>query len=334
MKKLSNKTTETQLLSLPRHEISPQSLVGMLHQSTKRTHGKALGEIVGEIARATRIFTPQAVLQDDLFAISMAAWFAIGLGWNEEATKLSQWVAGITWLLYSDNATIDFQRLLALATTLTALAHDWHDHHAVLFGERDATLWQDLFERSGDPLDLFYLTLALSRYEVACFRQGHLEESLDLSRQALLLMRSLPETRADDGVVVQWAASGEADVVFSSRRHISQPLRYASTEANYLWNLAKGLAFLGRYTEAQIAVVDAISCVRACVLVEEGVARVKSQWRLSRWCTESSSWVAMPRVLSDDPYESTTSGDSTKLDPVSTAAMSLAPTRPVIQRTR
>ncbi|KAL0950500.1 hypothetical protein HGRIS_007309 [Hohenbuehelia grisea] len=318
VKNLSSTLGNFPPMFLPTQAIPPPGMLDVLFRNEFVNSRWTCGEALGDIARATRSCTSWVLLQDDLFAIFKASWIALSLCWNEEAAQLYQSLTGITCLLYRNNRSIEFQRLLAHAVSLASSAIlRLHHHDAISVGNQGATLWQDVYDRSGDPRDLSCLIHALSQYEIACFRQGHLEESLDLSRQALLLMRSIQESD-EEGVMVRWSASGEADVVFSSRRHISQPSRYAFAEARCLWNLAKGLAFLGRYTEAHIAAVDALSCLRAYLSV---TGQPAGQCIVNRWCVESSSWVGIPRALNPlFPSQFTPPDDTTKPGAVLRAA--------------
>ena len=90
--------------------------------------------------------------------------------------------------------------------------------------------------------------------------------------------------------LVIWSASGEADVVFSSRREFRQCFLHAQLESLCLWNVAKKLAFSGRYAEAFIAGSDAINCLSAIIPLDPLYA---DQLPLRR--ADLASWVSMKR---------------------------------------
>ncbi|KAL0950501.1 hypothetical protein HGRIS_007310 [Hohenbuehelia grisea] len=295
LRRVSTGIEKRQPLILRDHGIQLQGMRELVHHSLFHGSSWTYGKALSNIAHATRACISSPLLQDHLVTMFNVAGIARDLRWSLDAAKLYRWLTGITLLLYRKNPSIESQRLVAVAACRTAQALlRLHDTDAIIFGDQAMSLWTNLYNHSGDPQDLFYVIQSISICEIACFRHGHLEESLDLSRQALLLVRSLPPSEAEGRDMVTWSASGEADVVFSARRRITQSLGYAWNEALCLWNLSKGLAFLGRYTEAGVAAVDAISCGQSCLSM---LYQPEHQQSLALWRTESSSWVTVPPVL-------------------------------------
>ncbi|KAL0958569.1 hypothetical protein HGRIS_000709 [Hohenbuehelia grisea] len=172
----------------------------------------------------------------------------------------------VTHSLLSSHEFHEYERTLAhslywRATIATAL-----DDSAVLTYSRDAVdSWQRLYDARPVAFDFGILLQALTLYDCNLSLRDQFDESLDCSQQILLLLRMTPDFEPDGFPTLTWSASGEADVVFSSSRSITRPLNVAFTEASCLWNLGKSLVMLGRYADARVAAMDAVSCLQACL---------------------------------------------------------------------
>ncbi|KAL0959931.1 hypothetical protein HGRIS_014966 [Hohenbuehelia grisea] len=164
---------------------------------------------------------------------------------------------------------------------------------AISFCKDAVTAWQHVFDKHGGSTDQLSLVRAISLYETRLFRHGHLEESLDYSQKSLLLLRALPEVRADDTPIVTWIASGEADVVYSHHRRISRAGYIALIETDCLWNVGRSLAVMGQYAKARVAATDAVDCLGAC-LTAMSLPIAYAQW-LEHMRTEIPSWVSIGR---------------------------------------
>ncbi|KAL0955414.1 hypothetical protein HGRIS_001661 [Hohenbuehelia grisea] len=212
-----------------------------------------------------------------------------------DADSLLGWLSKIASSLICSDRRPTYRRFLgrvldrsSISSTLQGLSV------ATSLNKRAATVWNTLFQSFGNIEDLPYLVESLRAYDVKLFAQGRFSESLDLSRQALLLVRIFVDLNPSTSSTITWTASGEADVVFSSKRQYSSPLNYAHVEATCLWNTAKGLAFFGRYTEAHIAAMDAISCYEALTTTCSQYAAATD---LARFKLESSSWISIKRTI-------------------------------------
>ncbi|KAL0956847.1 hypothetical protein HGRIS_014916 [Hohenbuehelia grisea] len=171
---------------------------------------------------------------------------------------------------------------------------------ALTRGEDTVAAWQGVYDEHGDSTDLFHLIEAITLYDMLLFQNGHLEQSLDCSQQVLLLLRAAPTMNVGSTTVVAWSASGEADVVYSSNREMSQPGCMALAECNCLWNLAKSLAFAGQYAKARVAAMDAVSCREACLASLEHPA--SDNEIIKRWRMEIPTWVSIIRNPTDHSH--------------------------------
>ncbi|KAL0957763.1 hypothetical protein HGRIS_014907 [Hohenbuehelia grisea] len=193
---------------------------------------------------------PPQSLFEDVFIISQRLW--VMNEYSPAALLLAAASASLR-LLGTDNPSLSNQRSSALIQySSTATAVKLKDPKALEYSEQAVKACQILYNKSHNNADLYLLMQAISIHDLALFQRGHLEASLDCSRQVLLLLRTAPDVDDIDSRIVTWTASGEADVVYSSDREMSRPFDRAWDECLYLWNVAKSLAMLGQYANARL----------------------------------------------------------------------------------
>ncbi|KAL0959423.1 hypothetical protein HGRIS_014667 [Hohenbuehelia grisea] len=255
--------------------------------------------ILKELNEGSRTVPPQSLF-GDVFTISNALRL---MDKSSSAVLLLAAASSALHLLGIANPSLSHQRSSALIQSLSAnVALQVKDPNALESSEQAVKAWQTLYNKSHDNADLYLLMEAISLYDLALFRHGDLEESLDCSRQVLLLLRTAPDVEQIDSPIVTWTASGEADVVYSSDREMSWPFHRARTEGLYLWNVAKSLATLGQYANARIAAMDALSCREACAVavqltkVEVDIM-VRMRAELATWVSIIQNPVARSRTM-------------------------------------
>ncbi|KAL0954362.1 hypothetical protein HGRIS_014919 [Hohenbuehelia grisea] len=222
----------------------------------------------------------------------------------QNSLKLAEFSIDACGALYSLDRCDQFEQMLAYTRHLASdFSNLLCDPRAFVFTEQAVSAWQAQFERYGDQRSLMGLLTALNHYNSNLFRRNKLEEALDCSRQALLLLRASQELATDDGATITWHASGEADVVFSSSRNISQTPLFAIRDAVCLWNMAVDLSLAGRYAEAHVAGMDAISCRQALVCAMPGTLFFSS--RHNDWPLRIQAWVSI--IPNPDSYSDSTS---------------------------
>ncbi|KAL0958695.1 hypothetical protein HGRIS_014029 [Hohenbuehelia grisea] len=200
--------------------------------------------------------------------------------------KMAEYAADLFHHLNSANNCDIFEHFLACCRyRVSVLATALCLPRAPFLAEASLNAWQARYEKQRDRTNLLYLLAALCQHNVNLRHNNQLEEALDYSRQALLPLRTSPETEIRARTVVTWDASGESDVVFSPQRRFSRSYLVAAMEAKCIWHMALGLASIGRYAEARVAGMDAVSC-------HEAIYRTYPR---STYASQSLDWITVMR---------------------------------------
>ncbi|KAL0958485.1 hypothetical protein HGRIS_000625 [Hohenbuehelia grisea] len=163
--------------------------------------------------------------------------------------------------LHSANECDSYSNMLAFCRLCAARIYTYaRDSRALEASEQAVDDWNAIYDRQKDTPSLLHNLTALNYYRMNVRKAGRFEEALDLSLQALLLLRTTAETQTLNDTMISWEASGEANVVFSPQRRISRSSTLIALESGCLWHVANNLASVGRYAEARVAGLDAISC--------------------------------------------------------------------------
>ncbi|KAL0952755.1 hypothetical protein HGRIS_006984 [Hohenbuehelia grisea] len=142
---------------------------------------------------------------------------------------------------------------------------------ALATAKRCADMWQSVCDTSSADEHFWCLIHALCESSLLSRQTGEHIDGLEYARQSLTLLRDRsPPSLVQPNVCryipsaqVSWLASGEADVVFSSERSMKQDVLRAFLESIVIRHLAYSFASVGRYSEARIAMTDALSCHEA-----------------------------------------------------------------------
>ncbi|KAG5220338.1 Tetratricopeptide repeat family [Salix suchowensis] len=110
-----------------------------------------------------------------------------------------------------------------------------------------------------------HLPRAMRNHSVELFLNGLYDDSVESAKEALALQRKVSDSTPLYDTWIQWEASGEEIVVFSSARHFQRSQNMAFEEGMCLQQLACSLAMVGRYNEALIAGNEAFNCYQALV---------------------------------------------------------------------
>ncbi|KAL0959759.1 hypothetical protein HGRIS_011449 [Hohenbuehelia grisea] len=216
------------------------------------------------------------------------------LGFDDLAAPLFQCAITLYSTLYSGFPCPQYRRCLAFAL-FRGSRYD-HPSQRLAYSERALGIYEALCAQSSDPHDFGGLAQALEAHSQNLMVNGLIDESLDIARQLLTLQRDFNTTVKNwsycrELPVVTWSASGEADIVYSSDRQPILPSLLALNLSASLWNVARSLASLGRYSDARIAGTDAIECLTAVLQANTSKQRKGlpgcsvDQWResLASW---------------------------------------------------
>ncbi|KAL0958386.1 hypothetical protein HGRIS_000528 [Hohenbuehelia grisea] len=190
-----------------------------------------------------------------------------------------------------------YRRCLAFALSYCSKSGDPSER--ISYSQKALDMYEDICAQSSDPYDFECLAFALRAYSWNLMASGFLDESLDISRQQLMLQREYSTMTEEwsywrEQPVVTWPSSGEADIVLSSQRQSSLPTPLAVNLSWSLWNVANSLASVGRYAEARIAGIDAIECLTAFVQADPCNAQVHG-WKADPWRGDLAAWVSVDR---------------------------------------
>ncbi|KAL0948492.1 hypothetical protein HGRIS_011058 [Hohenbuehelia grisea] len=235
-------------------------------------------------------------LQERANIMNRLAFTLHHLGLRLQAASLAGLSSDLFRILYQGHNSDQYLRLYASTTYLFGNIGMPYPG-AIIFLEEAVNIWKYLYDTYSTPFDLMNLLAALRCYSQLLVLNQRPEEALEYSQQTLVLHREFCSSSdgqpGREGTTVTWLASGEASVVFSSDREFVQPSELALDEAMTLWSLASGFAGVGRYAEARVAGLDALSCLQALVLTDEWYSPQRKQ--LLPWRTDVASWVSIAR---------------------------------------
>ncbi|KAF7426115.1 hypothetical protein PC9H_008481 [Pleurotus ostreatus] len=148
-----------------------------------------------------------------------------------------------------------------------------------------------------------HLPRAIRNLSVELMINGLYKDSVESAKEALALQRKVSDSTPLYDTWIQWEASGEEIVVFSSARHFQRSQNMAFEEGMCLQQLACSLAMVGRYSEALIAGNEAFNCYQALVANYPGHGAYDG--RLRDISESRSGWIVIVRSPSDpSPFAS------------------------------
>ncbi|KAL0961025.1 hypothetical protein HGRIS_006016 [Hohenbuehelia grisea] len=189
--------------------------------------------------------------------------------------------------------------LYHLAFVLTQMSQFGIDLEEALVASRDAvTLCSQLYSVSETNHHAEMLVCALNNLTHSLRVTGDVEGALKYSKEVVSIVRQIPDPHLSTSAGVTWWGSGEAGVVYTSRREITRTPTIAHLEAHTLTSLAWNLGLLGHHTEAFIAGFEAMNCFQALISTFPGASSsYQTSW--TKWFAllqrEAPSWVSITR---------------------------------------
>ncbi|KAL0958603.1 hypothetical protein HGRIS_013943 [Hohenbuehelia grisea] len=237
--------------------------VSPLLQARSASFQKALVETLRAMRMVT-LYTAAdgCIIQDFTLAIvtatdNISASFTpaqLTVSIQKDLMDLTELAADLSQTLYSVTQCDSFTQMEAFCLYhISVLSNRLGDSKAPSYAERAVNAWQARFDRVRDYTSLYYLIGALCQYTWTLHQRGNTMDAFDCSRQALVLLRTLPELRTDGNELISCPSSEKNRVPISSYEYSAyRPAAFAFYESMCLWSMAGDLTFDGLGENARI----------------------------------------------------------------------------------
>ncbi|KAL0959668.1 hypothetical protein HGRIS_011368 [Hohenbuehelia grisea] len=219
----------------------------------------------------------------------------VPIGFRAYAASVASAATQIYSRLWGSNRSNQFLYYLAFALFRSSVYSEDGDDSLQTAGEA-VVAWTELHGSSRSDSHAANLTNALGAYSARLSWHGRFEEALEYSREGLSVIRQVPNTSSRREQTIRWEGSGNATVVFTSRRSITRSADIAYAEVYALYCYAVILGSCGRYSEAFLTGTEAINCYQA-LLRSLPNSRLGTYWhaRLLELQIEAPAWVSVTR---------------------------------------